>query len=276
MAEGDGPVGTGGDSFAKEAVRTMLTEFENNRESLMVVMAGYKEKIDDMMRLDQGLDRRFPHRLHLEDYTAEQIALIAKFMAQQKGYEFSAGLEHKLAKHIAHYHRRNMANQNAGLAKNLVEVALNKRAARLSQAWQKIDVIIKQAEIDKKEQAKKQQANSTSFKTISTFARDRHPEYDDIHPERNVELQNLIDEDFGISSTPTMGDKKLQEEVERDVANLVGCTNMKEYFAQIKEQAKYVEQGGNIKILHTSLHMRITGNPGTGKTTWYVFFLFDV
>ena len=250
----------------------MLTEFEKNRESLMVVMAGYKEKIDDMMRLDQGLDRRFPHRLHLEDYTAEQIALIAKFMAQQKGYEFSLGLEHKLANHIAHFYRRNMANQNAGLAKNLVEVALNKRAARLSQAWQKIDDIEKQAEIDKK------QADDApaAFRSVSTFARERHPDYNDIHPERNVELQNLIDEDFGISSTPTMGDKKMQEEVERDVANLIGCKNMKDYFQKIKEQAKYVEQGGNIKILHTSLHMRITGNPGTGKTTWYVsiFFFF--
>jgi hypothetical protein len=40
LAEGDGPIGSGGDSFAKEAVRTMLTEFENNRTDLMVVMAG--------------------------------------------------------------------------------------------------------------------------------------------------------------------------------------------------------------------------------------------
>ena len=63
----------------------MLTEFENNRESLMVVMAGYKEKMDDMMRLDQGLDRRFPHRLHLEDYTCDELAQIASYMAKEKG-----------------------------------------------------------------------------------------------------------------------------------------------------------------------------------------------
>ena len=64
-----------------------------------------------------------------------------------------------------------------------------------------------------------------------------------------------------------MGDKALQMEVEEEVHNLVGCDNMKAYFKKIQEQAKYVERGGNIKILHTSLHMRITGNPGTGKTT---------
>lgn len=50
----------GGDSFSKEAVRKMLTEVENNRGKLMVILAGYKSPMDDFMRMDPGLPRRFP------------------------------------------------------------------------------------------------------------------------------------------------------------------------------------------------------------------------
>ena len=56
-----------------------------------------------------------------------------------------------------------------------------------------------------------------------------------------------------------MGDRGLQEKIEAEVEALIGCKSLKELVGQIREQARFVERGGNIKILHTSLHMRITG-----------------
>ena len=44
----------GGDSFSEEAVRSLLTEVENNRTGLMVIMAGYKDKMNKLMRADPG------------------------------------------------------------------------------------------------------------------------------------------------------------------------------------------------------------------------------
>lgn len=60
-------------SFSKEAVRTLLTEVENNRTGLLVVLAGYKEKMGKLMRMDPGLPRRFPRTITLPDYTAAQV-----------------------------------------------------------------------------------------------------------------------------------------------------------------------------------------------------------
>jgi hypothetical protein len=44
----------GGDGFSGEAVRTLLTEVENNRTALMVVLAGYADKMANLMRADPG------------------------------------------------------------------------------------------------------------------------------------------------------------------------------------------------------------------------------
>ena len=51
------------------------------------------------------------------------------------------------------------------------------------------------------------------------------------------------------------------------VANLIGMDAAKHFFTKIKKNVSYVEQGGSVKLLATSLNMVITGNPGTGKTT---------
>ena len=61
--------GERGDSFSDEALRTLLTEIEANRNSLCVVLAGYKGAMTHLMSADPGLVRRFPTRIHLDDYS---------------------------------------------------------------------------------------------------------------------------------------------------------------------------------------------------------------
>ena len=72
----------GGDSFSGEAVRTLLTEVENNRTALMVVLAGYKDKMAILMAADPGMPRRFPNEIALDDYTSEELAQIARGVAK--------------------------------------------------------------------------------------------------------------------------------------------------------------------------------------------------
>ena len=56
----------------------------NNRTSLMVILAGYADKMGTLLRMDPGLDRRFPVRLHLENYSAEQIAKICRLVCRKR------------------------------------------------------------------------------------------------------------------------------------------------------------------------------------------------
>merc|ERR1719380_552230 len=57
-----------GDKFSNEAIRMLLTEVENHRTEVLVVLAGYEDKMADFFKADPGLARRFPHALKLPDY----------------------------------------------------------------------------------------------------------------------------------------------------------------------------------------------------------------
>jgi hypothetical protein len=128
---GSGVHGDRGDSFADEALRTLLTETENNRTSLCVVLAGYREAMDGLMRADPGLRRRFPTTIHLDDYSPAELAAIAKQTADSRfGLAFAPGLERALALHIRSKHGHEIALHNASLAVALVEAAINRLAVR--------------------------------------------------------------------------------------------------------------------------------------------------
>ena len=128
---GGGKDGDRGDSFSDEALRTLLTETENNRTSLCVVLAGYREAMEGLLRADPGLVRRFPTTIHLEDYSAAELAAIARQTALSRfGLTFEAGLEERLAAHIAQRHEREIPSHNASLAVALVEAAINRLALR--------------------------------------------------------------------------------------------------------------------------------------------------
>jgi len=120
------------DGFSGEAVRTLLTEVENNRTSLMVVLAGYKDKMGNLMRADPGLNRRFPLRLNLVDYTCAELASICRKVAMENfGKSFEEGLEKQLALHIDENHAREISQHNGGLAVNLTEAAVDNLSERL-------------------------------------------------------------------------------------------------------------------------------------------------
>ena len=124
------------DPFSQDAIRTLLTEVENNRGNLMVVLAGYKDKIQRLMRADPGIPSRFPKSLHLSDYSAAELAQVCTLVAKKRfNLVLEAGLEDRLAKHIADYYPFQIPEQNARLAVNLVEAAVEKQMDRLGAAW---------------------------------------------------------------------------------------------------------------------------------------------
>ncbi|EOD08875.1 hypothetical protein EMIHUDRAFT_453008, partial [Emiliania huxleyi CCMP1516] len=119
--------GDRGDSFADEALRTLLTELENNRTSLCCVLAGYPEAMERLLRADPGLLRRFPHILRLDDYAPGELAAIAASTAHARyGLRLADGVQEALAEHIAREHRADIPRRNASLAVGVVEAAMNR------------------------------------------------------------------------------------------------------------------------------------------------------
>lgn len=60
--------------FGDEAVDELLAYMENNRDEIMVIFAGYTDKMQDFLGMNPGLKSRVPNRFDFEDYTADQVA----------------------------------------------------------------------------------------------------------------------------------------------------------------------------------------------------------
>ena len=65
-----------------------------------------------------------------------------------------------------------------------------------------------------------------------------------------------------------LGDTEVQEQIDTQIASLIGMLEAKQMFATVKRKVDYVEATGDHKVLQKCLNIVITGNPGTGKTTF--------
>ncbi|CAK9028484.1 ESX-1 secretion system protein EccA1 (ESX conserved component A1) (Type VII secretion system protein EccA1) (T7SS protein EccA1) [Durusdinium trenchii] len=236
-------VGGGGDAFSQEALRTLLTEVENHRTNLMVVLAGYKEKMGRLMRAEEGLARRFPNRLHLDDYTPAELAQICEMCARHRHQrEFEPGLREKLEKNIENFYWRDIAQQNAGLSVNLTEKALDRQIVRIVSKYPEAFAQMSRAAAPSDGPSLMRQRSGVSIQQVK------------------AEVAVFTAADFGIEERPTMGDPELRRRVQEEVERLTGMANVKAFFKELSRTVAFVERGGDPRVLQTSLNL-------TGKTT---------
>lgn len=74
----------GGDQFGTEAVNTLIAEVENHRKDLIVILAGYQDKMHDFLKSNQGLSSRFCTEIYFEDYSPRDMVAIIKKMAADR------------------------------------------------------------------------------------------------------------------------------------------------------------------------------------------------
>src|SRR5690606_16527304 len=75
---------SGGDAFGREAVDTLLARMENDRDRLIVIIAGYDGEIDRFLAANDGLASRFAKRVKFESYTPEELGRIGDFIARRR------------------------------------------------------------------------------------------------------------------------------------------------------------------------------------------------
>ncbi|MGV9411222.1 type VII secretion AAA-ATPase EccA [Nocardia sp. NPDC003693] len=75
---------SGGDAFGKEAVDTLLARMENDRDKLVVIIAGYEDQIDRFLASNDGLASRFTKRIRFASYAAAELVQIAEHIAHKK------------------------------------------------------------------------------------------------------------------------------------------------------------------------------------------------
>lgn len=80
----DGP----NDNFGKEALNTLLTRIENERDNMVVIFAGYEELMAGFFKHNPGLQSRFNTYIHFEDYSADELFVIFESFLLGKNKEY--------------------------------------------------------------------------------------------------------------------------------------------------------------------------------------------
>ena len=120
------------DSFGLEAIDTLVKAMEDNRENLIVILAGYKKEMAGFLEANSGLKSRFPNVINFKDYTGEELVRIADIQASSKGYVIEGEAKEALR---AFFDRRQAENSaeagNGRLARNTIEEAILHQSSRI-------------------------------------------------------------------------------------------------------------------------------------------------
>jgi len=81
---------SGGDAFGSEAVAALLKRAEDDRDRLVIVLAGYTADMDRLLRSNPGLASRFGVRIGFPSYSPQELTMIAQSIARQAGDSFDA------------------------------------------------------------------------------------------------------------------------------------------------------------------------------------------
>ncbi len=74
--------------YGQEAIEMLLQVMENQRDDLVVILAGYKERMETFFHSNPGFHSRIAHHIHFPDYTLDELMAIAELMVRQQQYEF--------------------------------------------------------------------------------------------------------------------------------------------------------------------------------------------
>jgi len=135
---------SGGDAFGREAVDTLLARMENDRDRLVVIIAGYDGEINRLLAANDGLASRFAKRLQFPSYTATELGEIGDVIAKARDSELGREAQQLLIQACERLYSMESTDQNgqprrgvdlAGngrFIRNIVEAAEEEREFRLA------------------------------------------------------------------------------------------------------------------------------------------------
>jgi probable Rubsico expression protein CbbX len=116
--------------YGAEAIEILLQVMENNRDDLVVIFAGYKERMDVFYQSNPGLSSRVANHIDFPDYSAEELLLIAKLILAAENYRLSEEATAVFADYIQRRMRLPFF-ANARSIRNAIDRARMRQANRL-------------------------------------------------------------------------------------------------------------------------------------------------
>jgi probable Rubsico expression protein CbbX len=116
--------------YGQEAIEILLQVMENHRDDLVVILAGYRDRMDTFFRSNPGLSSRIAHHIDFPDYGAGELMQIADKMLASQHYRFGDGSREAFAQYLAH--RMEQPHfANARSVRNALDRARLRAASRL-------------------------------------------------------------------------------------------------------------------------------------------------
>jgi probable Rubsico expression protein CbbX len=116
--------------YGQEAIEILLQVMENQREDLVVILAGYKDRMDTFFQSNPGMSSRIAHHIDFPDYNGAELLHIAERMLGAQHYRFGPGAREALEEYLA----RRMQQPhfaNARSVRNALDRARLRAASRL-------------------------------------------------------------------------------------------------------------------------------------------------
>ena len=126
-------VGENKDDYGKEAVATLIKRMEDDRDKLVLIIAGYTNEMKSFIDTNPGFQSRFNRYIEFPDYSAEDLLRIFKSKCEKLDYKLTETAELKLREKFEDaYSIRNKSFGNGRYARNIFEKTLEKQANRIS------------------------------------------------------------------------------------------------------------------------------------------------
>lgn len=148
------------DSFGLEAIDTLVKGMEDNRDNLVVILAGYSNEMAEFLTANSGLKSRFPNIIEFPDYTAQELVDITKSIVKSKGYTIEDDCDEPLFVHYDIEQKTGdpRTNGNGRMARNKTEEAIincSKRNLALNSADMNLELLtLSDFNLRKKEEEK--------------------------------------------------------------------------------------------------------------------------
>ncbi|MDM7324014.1 MAG: CbbX protein [Thermus sp.] len=86
--------------YGQETIEILLQVMENQREDLVVILAGYKDRMEEFFALNPGMRSRIAHHIEFPPYSAEELFQIGKLMLEKQGYRFTEEAERAFLEYL--------------------------------------------------------------------------------------------------------------------------------------------------------------------------------
>jgi probable Rubsico expression protein CbbX len=116
--------------YGQEAIEILLQAMENERDKLVVILAGYKDRMDEFFSSNPGLQSRVAHHIEFPDFTVDELMRIGDLMLEQREYSFAPEARTVFREYVERRQRRPRFAHGRSI-RNAIDRARLRQASRL-------------------------------------------------------------------------------------------------------------------------------------------------